>query len=235
MPSLPRTRRRSSVSSCSTLRSAFVLILCTSLISRSTSASVISLWRIQHNAANSVSRTSRGESRRSDGYERIARARQAATSFSEASVNNPSGSPSWRTAVSLSISASTVSNPTWPGSAFNSANRPRREESSSATSASRAATHASGNRSTVRWQNRCSNVDRAEPMMRSNRPGGSIPSARHRTNTACRNRSSRSSTGQTSSANHPASLSSSPRENSRKPNAARTCARCSLIDRERHE
>lgn len=33
---------------------------------------------------------------KSEGYERIARARQASTSFSEASANNPSGNPSWR-------------------------------------------------------------------------------------------------------------------------------------------
>lgn len=44
---------------------------------------MISAARTQHNAANKVNRTGRGATRRSDGYERAARARQASTSFSE--------------------------------------------------------------------------------------------------------------------------------------------------------
>jgi hypothetical protein len=51
-------------------------------------------------------------------------------------------------------------------------------------------------RESVVSQNRCSNTPRAEPMIRSIRPGGSIRSARQRTSTASRSCGSRSSIGQ---------------------------------------
>jgi hypothetical protein len=51
----------------STLRSARALIRATSPINRSTSASVISLIRDQHNAANNVNRTPAGLASKSDG------------------------------------------------------------------------------------------------------------------------------------------------------------------------
>jgi hypothetical protein len=61
---------------------------------------VISQARIQHRAASNVSRIGRGAARRSEGYERAARARHASTNFSLASVNKPAGRPSARTAAS---------------------------------------------------------------------------------------------------------------------------------------
>lgn len=90
-------------------------------VSSSTSASVISAARSAHSTASNVSRTGRGAARRSDGYERTARARHASTSFSLASANNPGGSPSVRTAASLSISRSRVSKLTQPGPGRSSA------------------------------------------------------------------------------------------------------------------
>ena len=66
----------------------------------------------------------------------IARARHAATSFSEQSANSPSGRPSCRTAVSLVISVSSESSPTAPGSRFSEASSAVPSSFPSATSAS---------------------------------------------------------------------------------------------------
>ena len=66
---------------------------------------------------------------------------------------------------------------------------------------------------------------RAPATMRSTRPGGSIPSRRHRANNACVSAGSDSSAGATSSASHAVSLASSPRVASRNPNASRIWAR----------
>ena len=84
---------------------------------------MISADRTQHSAASKVSRTGRGAARRSDGYERAARERHGCTNFSEASANNSAGSPKLAIASSLSISPSSVFNPTRPGSALRSASR----------------------------------------------------------------------------------------------------------------
>ena len=89
IPSLPRTLFSSAVSCRSTRRSARVLIFCTRAISRSTSASVISDCREQHNTASSVICTCSAVSRESEGYILIARDRHAATSLSEQSVEQP--------------------------------------------------------------------------------------------------------------------------------------------------
>jgi hypothetical protein len=77
--------------------------------------------RTQHNAASNASRTGCPAACRSD---RAARARHASISRSDESANNPAGGRNARTAVNLSISRSSVSKPTMPGSAFKSATTP---------------------------------------------------------------------------------------------------------------
>jgi hypothetical protein len=236
MASLPRMRVHSPNSSRSTRVSARVSILWTSPSSRSTRPSTSSAVRTQHSAASKVSRIGRGASRKSEGYMRAARARQAARSFSAASANSSAGSPRSRIRPSLPISVSMVSSPSRPGSALSSASTPgpaATRSSSSSTSSSSLATVAAGSRSTVRAQNACSEAARALPRIRSIRlgPGGSIRSARQRASNASRSRSSPSSVGQTSSASQTASLSSSPTVTSRKPSSVRICARCRSIDR----
>ncbi|MFI9041516.1 hypothetical protein [Streptomyces sp. NPDC053726] len=132
---MPRTFFSSAVGCFSTRRSARALTLWTRATSSSTSASVISACRDTHSAASSVARTSSLASRKSDGYILIARARHAATNFSEQSVNSPSGSPSFRTSVSLVISVSSDFGPSAPGSRFSEAGSAVPSSSHSATRA----------------------------------------------------------------------------------------------------
>jgi hypothetical protein len=107
--------------------------LSTTSISRSTSASVISAVRDQHNAASSVSLIVVGIARKSDGYAAAARARHASSSFSKQSANRSAGNPIARTRSSFSISARIVLNPAFPGSPFNSTNNPAAATSPVAT------------------------------------------------------------------------------------------------------
>jgi hypothetical protein len=146
MPSLPRTFFNSAVSCLSTRRSARALIFCTKAISRSPRASVISACREEHSAASSVIRASSAVSRKSEGYILIARARHAATSFSEQSTNSPSGSPNLRASFSLLTSVSRESRPTAPGSRLSSASSAAPSSLPSATRASSRATPTSPNR-----------------------------------------------------------------------------------------
>lgn len=227
MPSLPRTFFNSAVSCFSTRRSARALILWTRATNRSTRASVISACRDEHSAASRVIRTSSLVSRKSEGYILIARARQAATSFSEQSANNPSGSPSLRTSLSLVISVSRESRPTAPGSRLSAASRAVPASLSSATRDSSRAVPALPRRPIVRAQNVFSHLPRAATSTFSARvrPGGSIFRARHSTSRASRCRSSTSSTGQTSTASHSASAFSSATVDGRNPRASRICLR----------
>jgi hypothetical protein len=121
---LSLTRLRSPISSIATRFSALDPILWTRSTSNSTSPSVISAVRVEHSAASSVRRTPGGEARRSDGYSFAARARQDATSFSDASANRSGLSPIALTRSSLSISPSSVFNPKRPGSDFSSTRNP---------------------------------------------------------------------------------------------------------------
>ena len=95
MPRLPGTFASSPISS--TRRSARALIRWISPISSSAKPSTSSAWRVQHSAASSVYSTGSGQSAKSEGYIRAARARHAATIRSEASPNTASVSPSART------------------------------------------------------------------------------------------------------------------------------------------
>lgn len=239
IPSLPRTRLRSAISSPSTRFSARALTRCTTPRNSSTRLSVISVWRRAHRAASSVRRTGAGCARIHAGYSAPARARHARSRFSEVSANRSTGKPSARTRSSLAISASSVSSPSRPESAFSSASRPgppptamrsssparRVTGSSPATSPSSLAIVSAERRATVAAQKRSSASLRAAPRMRSRRPGGSMRSSRQRPSNASRWRSSSGSPGHTSSASRPDSRSSSARLASRKPSAVRICAR----------
>lgn len=68
-----------------------MLIFCTSGMNSSTSESVISVSRTWHSVDSSVYRTGPAAARRSEGYSFAARARQAATSFSDTSANSSGG------------------------------------------------------------------------------------------------------------------------------------------------
>ena len=217
MPSLPRTRRRSASSSPSTRFSARVPILCTMPMSSSTRPSVISPVRAQHKAASRVRRTCRGRSRRSEGYSWAALARQAPTTGSVASANRSAGRPRDRMRSSLSTSASRLSRLIRPGSALSSPSTPRpppRTSPSSprsATSCSRRSAASGASRAAVVAQNRSLAAERAAPMIRSIRPGGSMCSDRQRARRASRSRSSETSSGATSSPSHVVRASSSAR------------------------
>ncbi len=181
-------------------------------------------------------RTGAGEARRSDGYSRAARARQASTSFSADLVNSSAGRPMAFTRASFSVSTTSVSMLRLPGSAFSSARKPASPVCSSSLSATRASNPATAfavRREATSVVNRRSAAARAVPRTRSSRldAGGSMRSTRHRATSASRNRSSDSSTGQTSSASHAASLSSSPTVASRNPRALRIWARWYLTAR----
>lgn len=157
----------------------------------------------------------------------IARARQAATSFSEQSVNSPSGSPSLRTSLSLVISVSRKSRPTAPGSRLSAASKAVPSSLSSATRDNSRAVPVWPRRLIERAQNVFSHLPRAATSTFSTRvrPGGSIFRARHSTSRASRCRSSTSSTGQTSTASHSASVFSSATVEGRNPRASRICLR----------
>jgi hypothetical protein len=240
MPCLSRTRRSSVVSSPSTFFSARVSQRWIRPISSSTRPSVISAVRDQHRAASRVRRTGWGEARRSEGYSLAARARQAATSFSEASLNRSAGRPIARTRSALSTSSKKVSRQRGPGSAFISASRLRSplattrlwlaSSGSEASSSSRAMDN-SERRDAVRAQNWRSLAACAAPRTRSTRlgPGGSMRSVRQRARRAVRWPGSDSSTGQTSWASQAVTFSSSATVDSRKPSDWRTWERCRLI------
>lgn len=157
----------------------------------------------------------------------IARARQVATSFSEQSVNRPSGSPRLRTSLSLVISVSRESRPTAPGSRLSAASSAVPASLPSAIKDSSRAVPASPRRPIVRAQNVSSHLPRAATRTFSTRvrPGGSIFRARHSTSRASRCRSSTSSTGQTSTASHSASAFSSATVDGLNPRASRICLR----------
>lgn len=118
--SLSRTFFSSAPSSLSTFRSARVMIFSTSWMNRSTSESVISVWRTWHSVASSVRRRGGFIRSRFAGYSFDARARQASTSFSDTSANRSAGSSRRRTRSSLFTSASRLSRPGAPGSVFSS-------------------------------------------------------------------------------------------------------------------
>lgn len=185
MPSLPRTFFSSAFSSLSTFRSARVLIFSTSWMNRSTSESVISVCRTWHSAASSVSRRGGFIRSRFAGYSFDARARHASTSFSDTSANKSAGSSNRRTRCSLFTSASRLSSPGAPGSAFNSAKceRPPPDTApspsapspgSSSPPATRSSRHervACEIRSTLLRQNRASKPVTALPTSRPTCPG----------------------------------------------------------------
>lgn len=126
IPFLPCTRRNSALSSPATFFSARTLILCTSWISSSTSPSISSACRTWHDAAGRVRRTGGAAASKSDGYIFIARARQPATTFSETPSNNAAGNLIALTRSSFTISASSVSSCSGPGSSFSSCKNARR-------------------------------------------------------------------------------------------------------------
>ncbi|MEU2784330.1 hypothetical protein [Streptomyces sp. NPDC007110] len=88
---MPRTRFSSLLNSPSTFFSAHVLIFCASWVNSSTSESVISVSRTWHSIDSSVYRTGPAAAGRSEGYSFAARARQAATGFSDTSANSSGG------------------------------------------------------------------------------------------------------------------------------------------------
>ncbi|MEU2469265.1 hypothetical protein ABZ580_34555 [Streptomyces sp. NPDC012486] len=110
-------------------------------------------------------------------------------------------------------SASRLSRPSAPGSAFSSEKNdtpPPADSSPPAPSATRSSNRdrvAADSRPTVAVQNRSSKAATAEPTRRAMRPGvgGSIRSPRQRTTTASASRSRFSSTPHNSAANHSAS------------------------------
>ncbi len=240
MPSLPRTRLSSLLNSPSTFFSARVLIFCTSWMNSSTSESVISVSRTWHSVDSSVYRTGPAAARRSEGYSFAARARQAATSFPGTSPNSSGGNWSPRTRWSLFTSASRLSRPNAPGSAFSSVKNvpppPTLSATDSASSAIRSSSRdrvAADSRPTVAAQNRSSKVLTALPTSRAICPGagGSSRSLRQRATTASASRSRFSSTPHSSIASHSASWAWSSSVHSRKPNVPRISIRCRLIAR----
>ncbi len=194
---------------------------------------MISVVRAWHNAASSVSRTSRGDAMRSDGYSRAARSRQEITSFSVHPSNRPFGSPNALARSTLTTSRRKVSVPSTPGSDFNSYRNRSPPPMAAAgspslppiSSSSRATTpSAASNLSSVTPQNRSSNCRTALLTSRESRPdvGGSSRCARHRAITASRNHSRRDSVGHSSADSQLASSTWSASEHSRNPSSART-------------
>jgi hypothetical protein len=93
-------------------------------MNRSTSASAISVVRDHASADTNAKRIGGWFAAKSDGCEAIARARQEATSLSEYPPNRSAGRPSAFARRSLTISSSSVSSPSRPGSDFNSSRNP---------------------------------------------------------------------------------------------------------------
>jgi hypothetical protein len=232
MPRLPGTFTSSPISSFSTRRSARALIRWISPISSFTRPSTSSAGRVQRSAASSAYRTSSGQSAKSEGYMRAARARHAATIRSEASPNTASVSPSARTIDSLPISASSVSGPSGPGSDFSSASTLGR----GSRSCSRP--HTTGpSRPAVVAAKSSSNRRQPEATTRSTWPvlGGSTFSLRRRRRSAAARRSRFVSVGHISAASHCAQRSSSASVGGRVLYARRICALWYSIVRPRHE
>lgn len=238
MPSLPRTRFSSLVNSFSTFFSARVLIFCTSWMNSSTNESAISVSRTWHSVDSSVYRTGGAAARRSEGYSFAARARHTATSFSDTSPNSSGANSNPRTRWSLFTSASRLSSPSAPGSAFNSVKNvppppvlsPLLSSPSPPSSEIRSSSRdrvAADSRPTVVAQNRSSKVLTAEPTSRATRAGagGSILSLRQRATTASASRSRDSSTPHNSTASHSASWAWSSTVHSRNLNASRISLR----------
>ncbi len=161
-------------------------------------------------------RTGSELSSKSEGYIRIARVRHAATIRSDTPEKTPSDNPSDRAVASFPISASNVSNPSGPGSDFNSAstcgrssrscNLPHTTDPSVPTTPS---------------ENATSNLERPDPTTRSTWPGvgGSTSSLRHLRRSASASRRRLVSVGHISSASHRAHRSSSSSVAGRVPNA----------------
>src|SRR5664280_2308531 len=99
MSSLPETRCSSLTNSLTTFASAWALIRCTVVISRSTRASVISRCRQCRYPASRVTLISGGCWRRWLGNSLATRARHPASTFGAMSANSPSGSPTARIAA----------------------------------------------------------------------------------------------------------------------------------------
>jgi len=140
----------------------------------------------------------------------------------------------------LFTSASRLSSPSAPGSAFSSVKNvpppPALSASVPASSPIRSSSRervAADSRPTVAAQKRSSKVLTAEPTSRAIRPGvgGSSRSLRQRATTASASRSRFSSTPHSSTANHSASWAWSSLVHSRKPNTPRISVRCRLIAR----
>jgi hypothetical protein len=228
MPRLPGTFASSPISSFSTRRSARALIRWISPISSSTRPSTSSACRVQHSVANSAYRTGSGQSAKSEGYMRAARARQAATIRSEASPNTASVSPSARTIDSLPISASSVSSPSGPGSDFSSASTFGRDSRSSSRP------HTAGPRRPAAVAAKSSSNRRhAEATTRSTWPvlGGSTFSLLQRRLSAAASRSRFVSAEHNSAASHCAQRSSSSSVGGRVPYTLRIWDLWYLIDR----
>ncbi|MFE3312959.1 hypothetical protein ACFXMF_28770 [Embleya sp. NPDC059213] len=133
----------------------------------------------------------------------------------------------------MTISVGSESSPTAPGSRFSEAGSAVPSSLPSTTSARRRSAHTSPRRATVCAQKTRSARARAVATIRSTRPGGldAVTAALHEQG-ASRNRSSTSSTGQTSSASQAVSRSSSARVAGRNPRASRICVRCPFAERD---
>lgn len=169
---------------------------------------------------------------------RIARAHHTSTTFSDTPSNRLSGNPIALTRSSLTISASSVSSCSGPGSSFSSCRKLRAPAAPASPSlfgsglgtairSSSATADEAGNRRIVVAVNSRSNSASAAPASRSicSGVGGSVRSSRQRASSAARNRSRDVSTGQILSASQNVSLSSSATVGSRKPWNRRICAR----------
>jgi hypothetical protein len=163
-----------------------------------------------------VRRTGGAAAVKSEEYIFIARARHAATTFSDTPSNRSAGRPIAFTRPSLAISASSVSSWNDPGSSFSSCRKPRRPpagspSSPSSSNSSSLPAEPSGSRLWVQAVKSLPNSDSASPSTRSIWPGagGSIRSSRHRASSAARSRSREVSIGHMSVDSHTASPSSS--------------------------
>jgi hypothetical protein len=216
--SLPVTFLNSAISSLVTLRWARASMRCTVAISNSTSASVISRSRNLSSAASMVSRNAGVCRTRCDGASTIARARHPATTFGATSANAAEGTPTARTARSLSISVSIEPRLTDPGTDLIVASSDGPSSAPAASSSNRSATCA-GRRDCTRAHSVSSAWCNAERTMRSTRAsaGGSMRSRRHSPSSSTRTRSKRRSLHATSAARHPVSFSASAVEHSRNP------------------